>query len=686
MNSHFSDVKPTAFAKGVLLAALASLPAFPLVAQSDEAEDGDVFTLSPFTVEASDDVGYRATSTLAGTRIKTDMKDLANSITVATRELMDDLDANDAASVLQYLGNTESGGIDGNYSGADSSSTFIDHADVVRNPQNANRIRGLARADNTRNFFATGIAFDGYSIDRVDVNRGANSTLFGLGSPGGIINHQTSSPQWKDSNRVSFSYGSFGSNRSTVNLNRVVIDDKLAIRFAGLYEDRQWRQEPTYERDKRALFAATYKFSERGTLRLSYETGEVDARRPRANAPVDTLSRWWEPQSIDPDTGERIVHNPVTDNFRNVDRDIIRAPGEWFGQTGVIYSGNDVGSQADRAQLAWYNLPGRFQSYLVSLTSGAQYYPSATAAAEGIEFGSFWGFEELQDRSIFDWVNNLLDGPNKQEWETFNVINASYDQNWAFDWGSAGFEVSLADEYVNRGHFDMFPGSRGYTMNIDINTHLQTGDENPNFGRVFLASGTRRRDNINDRRTQRATGFVEYDFARHDNKWLSWLGSQTTTVFGQDYRNDYLQYQSQNRMSPDYVFAIRGDTNLNTGVGQARTVAYVGPDFSQLSTPVGANIQPINFELITGPTNGWRHEGGTFITDIPAEVNDVRDFSVAQNFVHGFTKNRNVTNSLAIVHQAKMFDKGLVVTYGARNDRVRNYDRFGQFNEETNPN
>ncbi len=644
-------------------------------ALSQDGEEEDVFTLSPFSVQAEDDVGYRATSTLAGTRLKTEMKDLANSITVATREMMDDLNANDAAEVLQHLGNTESGGIDGNYSGVDSSAAFVDHVSPVRNPQNANRIRGLARADNTRNFFPTGINFDGYSIDRVDVNRGANSTLFGLGSPGGIINHQTSAPIWRDTNRVGLNYGSFGSYRVTGNFNRVILEDKLAIRFAALYEEREWRQEPTYERDERSLFAITYKPVERGSLKFSYEQGVVDARRPRPNSPSDTLTRWWEPQSIDPNTGQRITWDPSTQNFRTIDRDIYRAPGNWFFQTGVMYNGNADGSQADHAQLAWYNLPGGFQSYLVSITTGQQYYPSATAAAQGIEFGSFWGHEEVQDRSIFDWVNNLLDGPNKQEWESFNVFNASYDQNWDFGWGSAGIELSYADENVNRGYFDLFPGSRGYTMQIDLNTHLQTGEVNSNFGRVFLAGRGQRRDNTNDRKTQRATAFFEYDFGRSDNKWIRWLGRQTTTVFGQDFVNDYLQLQSENRVSESYVAAITGGTDLNSNIGQARTVVHVGPDLSQLNSPVGANIQPVNFELNTGPITGWGRINNEIVTGIPLEVYDVRDSGMSRNLVHAFTNNRSFTSSLAMVHQSRMLDGGLVVTYGARNDRVRNYDR-----------
>ena len=71
-----------------------------------------------FTVDESDVVGYAATSTLAGTRIKTDLKDLGTSISVVTEEFMEDVAATDAQTLLSYVSNVEVGGIQGNFSGA----------------------------------------------------------------------------------------------------------------------------------------------------------------------------------------------------------------------------------------------------------------------------------------------------------------------------------------------------------------------------------------------------------------------------------------------------------------------------------------------------------------------------------------------------------------------------------------
>jgi len=57
------------------------------------AKDGNVIELSPFVTTAGADRGYAATSSLAGTRIRTDLGDIANSISVVTSDFMNILSA-----------------------------------------------------------------------------------------------------------------------------------------------------------------------------------------------------------------------------------------------------------------------------------------------------------------------------------------------------------------------------------------------------------------------------------------------------------------------------------------------------------------------------------------------------------------------------------------------------------------
>src|SRR5688572_30548795 len=69
---------------------------------------GDVTVLSPFEVTASNnDIGYYAENTLAGSRLSTNIGDLAASISVVTRQQMLDTASVEMNDVFLYEANTE---------------------------------------------------------------------------------------------------------------------------------------------------------------------------------------------------------------------------------------------------------------------------------------------------------------------------------------------------------------------------------------------------------------------------------------------------------------------------------------------------------------------------------------------------------------------------------------------------
>jgi outer membrane receptor protein involved in Fe transport len=83
--------------------------------ENTESPD-ETIVLSPFVVDASQDTGYQAASTLAGTRIRTNLTDVAASIQVVTKEMLQDTGSRNSADLLVYTTNTEVGGIGGNFS------------------------------------------------------------------------------------------------------------------------------------------------------------------------------------------------------------------------------------------------------------------------------------------------------------------------------------------------------------------------------------------------------------------------------------------------------------------------------------------------------------------------------------------------------------------------------------------
>lgn len=85
--------------------------------ETAEPSPSAVVTLSPFVVETTQDIGYLATSTLAGTRLNTSLKDVGAAVSVFTEEFLADIGVQNIEDILAYTASTEGGGVNGNFSG-----------------------------------------------------------------------------------------------------------------------------------------------------------------------------------------------------------------------------------------------------------------------------------------------------------------------------------------------------------------------------------------------------------------------------------------------------------------------------------------------------------------------------------------------------------------------------------------
>src|SRR5205814_2587139 len=83
----------------ILESLLAQSAPRPVESPRPDAND-PIETLSPFVVNTNKDTGYQATSTLAGTRLNTPIKDLGAAISIYTKDFMDDIGATSANELL----------------------------------------------------------------------------------------------------------------------------------------------------------------------------------------------------------------------------------------------------------------------------------------------------------------------------------------------------------------------------------------------------------------------------------------------------------------------------------------------------------------------------------------------------------------------------------------------------------
>ncbi|HEX3730868.1 MAG TPA: hypothetical protein VHV47_13745, partial [Opitutaceae bacterium] len=113
-------------------AAAPATPA-PTTAQVNAASSSQDQTvvLSPFEVSSSTDHGYETNETLAGTRIRTNLSDVAASISVINKQFLSDIGALDSGTLLQYTTNAEVSGTEGSYSGVGNGQSFSEQSNLL---------------------------------------------------------------------------------------------------------------------------------------------------------------------------------------------------------------------------------------------------------------------------------------------------------------------------------------------------------------------------------------------------------------------------------------------------------------------------------------------------------------------------------------------------------------------------
>ena len=235
--------------------------------------------LSPFVVQTDQDTGYAATSTLAGSRLNTELKDTPAAISVMTREFLLDIGAVNVIDALGYGLNTEKDFSDFTGNGLYSNDLLI-------------QMRGFVGASLGRNYFGWFGAHDSYNVERLDFSRGPNSILFGVGGPGGIINTTTKQAQLgRNRYEAQVRVGSWDDYRATLDVNRA-LGQKLAVRVNGVWHEKKSWRDFEYQDRQGASFALTYRPFQRTTVRLDGEYADVEENKAQPWPAADRLSPW----------------------------------------------------------------------------------------------------------------------------------------------------------------------------------------------------------------------------------------------------------------------------------------------------------------------------------------------------------------------------------------------------------
>jgi iron complex outermembrane receptor protein len=175
--------------------------------------DPDVVQLSPFTVDSSKDVGYKASNSISGTRTNVPIAEVPMNIAVVTSELLNDLAVQTPTEALRYFGSVQNNRQgDSNDAGVDLDATGALFGDV--------RLRGLTSGTNLRNGIRVFSQLPSEFVDRVELVRGPAAVLYGLSDPTGIYNVITKAPVFNRTfGRAQARYGSYNNYGGSLDVN-----------------------------------------------------------------------------------------------------------------------------------------------------------------------------------------------------------------------------------------------------------------------------------------------------------------------------------------------------------------------------------------------------------------------------------------------------------------------------------
>lgn len=218
--------------------------------------------MSPFVVSTDKDAGYVAANTLAGSRLNTSLFQTPVAISVLNKELLDDLGAENTRDFLKFATNADQD------DGAQAVGQNTQYSDVVV------KIRGFTGGGLTRDYFGYGggVLSDRFNVERVDLSRGPNAVLYGIGGPGGVINMTTKPANIGGRQKVaSVTVGSYGKRRNEADLALPVVRNKLALRVNGMMEERDGWREFEFVKSRGGALAASYKPFNNTWVRASWE-------------------------------------------------------------------------------------------------------------------------------------------------------------------------------------------------------------------------------------------------------------------------------------------------------------------------------------------------------------------------------------------------------------------------------
>jgi outer membrane receptor protein involved in Fe transport len=634
--------------------------------------EGGIIELSPFEVEATNN-GYLANSAMSGTRLNSRLEDLAASISVVTKQQLEDTAAFDINDVFKYEASTE-----GIYQ---YTSFNVDRGvvtdSVMSNPSGSTRMRGLSAANVAVNGMDSSLPIDTFNIESIEISRGPNSSIFGLGNSGGGVNINTKKASTaKDISQVSTSVDSYDGYRLGLDFNRVLLRGKLGVRALGLYDEKGFVRKPSSDTTRRAQIAVTAQPFRNTTIRGGFESYRNFNSRPNSVTPRDMYTDWA--------ANGKPTWNPITQTVNFGDgRPSITGVTTALESTLLPYS---IGA-TDSALTTFpsqYIDNGVVGLYMINrMPNGTSTGPNNTAGTgrllQNTNFytknsGQYPLFlaPGISDKSLYDWESDSLTAPNYVS-ARGEVFSAEIEQFFIRTSRQVlAFQGTFVSERTSSKSRSFLGSGSNLQVFIDINEKLLDGSDNPYFLRPYVGGSqpifTRRRNNSDN---YRGTLAYQLDLSQEDG-WLKWIGRHNFTGYG-EYKEVYggsLGYKDTISSTEAWMGTV---TSRNSASFRTYPHFYVGDvqggnvDYSPERLKVENGGQVLRY--YNGVTGQWINE--------PVEFDE---------YYYANRLNRRLLSTSGANWQGFFWKDRVILNYGIRRDinRTREGNSAGNPSAATN--
>jgi hypothetical protein len=663
----------------------------------------ETITLTPFEVVA-DETGYFSANTQSGTRFNTKLEDLAASVSVMTKEQMSDFAMLDINDIFNYVGNAEGTGSYTDYT-VDRNGQVTDNVQV--NPTMANRVRGIGAANvSFGNYEVMGrMPVDPLTMEGVEISRGPNANVFGLGNAAGTVNQVPISANLnRNFTRSLVRVDDLGGYRTTLDLNRYILKGKLAIRANAGFQHDEFVRKPSGVNTVRYNGSIKYQPFKNTRISGTILHYRMNGNRPNFTPPRDYISSWIAAGSPSWDPINQVIHingqtygngglgttTPITSDS-NVPR--------YMGRAGAFQSRGNI--SIDNGTVAYWS-PNAAQNSTAVTPTPLTNNISVRLMQSTLNLGTvgaspgrytdqplFTTTPVVSDKSIYDWSEINLASVNRVMDKT-DVYNVEVDQlilNTPRQMLSAQAGVFREDSM----RYQRLPlgnaGISGQTgqLYIDVNETNLDGSVNQFFGHPYIGvAEPLTRWNPAKWDTYRMQLAYKLDLT-HEKSWMKYLGVHQVSGYDEYKYRINRQYSFREALSSSHTWTninailpgqaranqsnvtggpqsgpnlVRGYFKYYVGDGKGYNIDYAPSDYSYGDY----NFTWGGYKL----TNGLPVAGSSRFTTEPATLG----LLATTDGTGGNNNLKQIIKTRGGLIQSTFMDNSLITTFGLREDKV----------------